>query len=314
MKSEIAVFGGSAHRELAAAICKNLGAPLLPVEVRRFSNDCMQVQLQASCRERDTFFVQPLIHPVQDNLMELLQMLDAAKGSAASRLTAVIPYFAYARSDKKDEPRISITAKLVADLIKTAGADRVITFSLHSPQVHGFFSCPVDHLNALKLLAKHFNEHEPLNDTVVVSPDMGNGRNAARFARYLGLPVAVGNKRRLSDERVTIDIVGEITQKRAIIIDDEIATGGTIIETITKLQQLGVERFTVTCTHALFTKSSIERIIALGDVIERIVITDTVPVASYTDLPKVTAISIASLLAEAIRRTHVGESISELFE
>jgi ribose-phosphate pyrophosphokinase len=309
----ITIFSGNAHTELAEEICKHLGLALSPTDISRFSNDCLQVQLKASCREADVFFIQPLCPPVQEHLMELLQMLDAARGSAAARLTAVIPYYAYARSDKKDHPRIPITGRLVADLLVTAGADRVLTMALHSPQVHGFFSCPVDHLNALKLLGQHFKERANLENTVVVSPDLGNAKNAAKFARFLHLPVAAGNKRRIADDKVVIDIVGDVDGRDAIVLDDEIATGGSILETIDRLRDGGIRHVSVACTHGLFTGKAIEKLGARND-IDAIVTTNTVPIPNEKRLPNMTVLSIGQLLAEAIRRTHNGEAISALFE
>ena len=179
--SEIAVFSGSAHPLLAAEICTHLEVPLLPSQIERYANDCLGVQLQANCRERDVFIIQPLVPPVQEHLVELLLMLDAARGASASRTTIVMPHYAYARSDKKDAPRISIGGRLVADLLVTAGANRILTMTLHSPQVHGFFSVPVDHLHALRELAGHFEQYD-LANTVVVSPDLGNAKAAAAFA------------------------------------------------------------------------------------------------------------------------------------
>src|SRR5437763_4301526 len=223
---EIVVLSGSAHRPLALSICEHLGVPLSPVEIRRFSNDCVYVQLQENCRQRDVYVVQPLVPPTQEHLMELLLMLDAARGASAAQVTAVIPHYAYARSDKKDASRISIAGRLVADMLVTAGADRVLTMTLHAPQVHGFFSVPVDHLTAIGELADHFRSHD-LDDTVVVSPDLGNAKTATQFARLLGLPVAAGSKQRLADDQVVIDaIVGDVRGKKTIVLDDESATGG----------------------------------------------------------------------------------------
>src|SRR3954453_4067751 len=182
----IAVFTGTAHPGLAAEICGHLAVPLLPTRVTRFANDCLEVQLQENCRERDVFLIQPLVAPVQEHLVELLLMLDAARGASAARTTVVLPYYAYARSDKKDMPRISIGGRLVADLLVTAGASRVLAMTLHSPQVHGFFSVPVDHLHALRELAKHFRQYD-LSRTTVVSPDLGNAKEASHFARLLGV-------------------------------------------------------------------------------------------------------------------------------
>ena len=224
---DIAVFAGSAHSELAAEVCAHLGVPLHPVRVSRFSTDCLEVQLQESCRERDVFLIQPLVAPVQENLVELLLMADAARGASAARTTVVMPYYAYARSDKKDAPRISIGARLVADLLVTAGADRVLAMAMHSPQVHGFFSVPVDHLHALRELAAHFSRYD-LGNAVVVSPDLGNIKEAAAFGRMLGIPAAAGAKERLADDRVAIgSVIGDVAGRDVIVLDDEIASGGT---------------------------------------------------------------------------------------
>ena len=309
---EIAVFSGSAHPQLAVEICACLDIRLQPATINRFSNDCLYVQLNANCRQSDVFLIQPLVPPVQEHLMELLLMLDAARGASAARATAVIPHYAYARSDKKDAPRISIAGRLVADLLRTAGADRVLTMTLHAPQVHGFFSMPVDHLNALQVLAGHFRGRD-LADTVVVSPDLGNAKSATQFARLLGVPVAAGSKQRLRDDRVVIDtIVGEVARKDVIIMDDEIATGGTIIELLERLRERRVGRIALVCTHGLFTGPAIERLRAQPDIAE-IVTTDTVPLPADKHLPNLQVLSIAPLLAEAIRRIHTGMSVSSLF-
>jgi ribose-phosphate pyrophosphokinase len=190
---EIAVFSGSAHPDLTEEICAQLGVVPQPVRLRRFANDCLEVQLQSNCRERDVFLIQPLSAPVQEHLVELLLMLDAARGASAARVTAVIPHYAYARSDKKSMPRVSIGGRLVADLLVTAGASRILTMTLHAPQVHGFFSVPVDHLHALREIAGHFRTRD-LTGSVVVSPDLGNAKPAAMLARMLGLPLAAGAK------------------------------------------------------------------------------------------------------------------------
>ena len=309
---EIAIFSGSAHPRLARDICACLSLPLYPATIHRFSNDCLQAQLNANCRESDIFIIQPLVPPVQEHLMELLLMLDAARGASAARVTAVMPHYAYARSDKKDAPRISIGGRLVADLLATAGANRVLTMTLHAPQVHGFFSIPVDHLNALGVLAQHFQQRD-LSNSVVVSPDLGNAKSATQFARLLRVPVVAGSKRRLSDDRVVIDtIVGEVNGKDAIVMDDEIANGGTIVELLQRLRERRVGRVTICCTHGLFTGPAIARLGAQSDIAE-IVTTNTVPLAADKRLPNLHVLSIAPLLAEAIRRIHVGESVSSLF-
>ncbi|MGH3879218.1 MAG: ribose-phosphate diphosphokinase [Actinophytocola sp.] len=307
---EIAVFGGSAHPELAAEICAHLEVPLEPVRVTRFANDCLEVQLQANCRERDVFIIQPLVVPVQENLVELLLMLDAARGASAARTTVVMPHFAYARSDKKDAPRISIGARLVADLLVAAGADRMLAMTLHSPQVHGFFSVPVDHLHALRELAAHFRGYD-LTNTVVVSPDLGNAKPAAHFANLLGVPVAAGAKQRFADDRVTISsIIGEVTDRDVIVLDDEIARGSTVLELLDRLREQNARSIRVACTHGLFAAGALKRIGEQPDVLE-IVSTNTVPVAEQT--AKLTVLSIAPALAEAMRRIHNGESVSALF-
>lgn len=309
---EITIFSGTAHLDLAKEICKNLDVPLSPSTVRHFGNDCLYVQLNANCREADVFLIQPLVPPVQEHLVELLFMLDAARGASAARTTAVIPYYAYARSDKKDAPRISIAGRLVADLLVTAGANRVLTMTLHSPQVHGFFSVPTDSLNALNVLAGYFRGRD-LSNTVVVSPDLGRAKTASHFARMLRLPVAAGSKERISDDKVVVDaIVGDVEGKNVIIIDDEIANGSTIIEILKRLRELNIGRVTVVCTHGLFTGNAIQRLREQRDIVE-IVTTNTVPIPPEKRLPNMTILSIAPLMAETIRRIHNGESVSTLF-
>jgi ribose-phosphate pyrophosphokinase len=309
---EIVVFSGNAHPTLADRICGHLGVPVSPVDVQRFSNDCLQVQLGANCRQRDVYLVQPLVPPTQEHLVELLLMLDAARGASAAQVTAVIPHFAYARSDKKDASRISIGGRLVADLLITAGASRVITMALHAPQVHGFFGVvPVDHLTAIGELAEHFRGSD-LTNAVVVSPDLGNAKTASQFARLLGVPVAAGSKQRLADDTVVIDaIVGDVAGKRAIVLDDEIATGGSIVELIDRLVEHGCPEVSVACTHGLFSGGAVERLRGLVPVKE-FVTTDTVP--SPQDWPELQVRSVATLFAEAIRRSHLGESVSSLFD
>ena len=309
---EISVFSGTAHPGLAAEICGHLGVPLEPAIVRRFANDCLEVQLQSNCRERDVFLIQPLAAPVQEHLVELLLMLDAARGASAARVTAVIPHYAYARSDKKNMPRVSIGGRLVADLLVTAGASRVLTMTLHSPQVHGFFSVPVDHLHALREIAGHFGDTD-LTNTVVVSPDLGNAKSAAALARMLGLPVAAGAKERISDDKVTItSIIGDVAGRNVIVLDDEIARGTTIIEILARLREHGARTVRIACTHGLFCDGALKRIAASPEV-QEIVCTNTVAIAESEGSERLHVISIAPALAEAIRRIHEGESVSALF-
>jgi ribose-phosphate pyrophosphokinase len=308
---EIVVFSGSAHPVLADEICAHLGQPRQPVTVKHFANDCLEVQLQANCRDRDVYIVQPLVAPVQEHLVELLFMLDAARGASAARITVVMPHFAYARSDKKAAPRISIGARLVADLLVTAGASRVLTMTLHSPQVHGFFSVPVDHLHALRELAGHFRRYD-LSEAVVVSPDLGNAKSAAAFARMLGVPVAAGAKERISDDEVRITaVIGEVDDRDVIVLDDEIAKGTTMLELLDRLRERKARSIRVACTHGLFAGGSLDKLTAQEDVLE-IVATNTVPIADRS--PKLEVLSVAPALAEAIRRIHNGESVSALFD
>ena len=307
---EIAVFGGSAHPALTAEICALLSVPRQPVRLTRFANDCLEVQLRANCRERDVFIIQPLVPPVQENLVELLLMADAARGASAARVTAVMPHYAYARSDKKDEPRISIGGRLVADLLVTAGVNRVLTLTLHSPQVHGFFSVPVDHLHALREIAAHFRGRD-LSRAVVVSPDLGYAKSAAAFARRLGVPVAAGAKQRISDLKVIISaIIGDVAGRDVIILDDEIARGTTVFELLTLLREQDVRSVAVACTHGLFADGALDKLAAC-DVTE-IVCTNSAPVPA--DHPKLHVLSVAPALAEAINRIHDGESVSALFD
>ena len=307
---EIVVFGGSAHPALSAEICADLSVAAAARAADRFANDCLEVQLQANCRERDVFVIQPLGPPVQENLVELLLMLDAARGASAARVTAVIPYYSYARSDKKSMPRVSIGGRMVADLLVTAGANRVLAMTLHSPQVHGFFSIPVDHLHALREFANHFAGLD-LSNAVVVSPDLGNAKNAAVLARLLQLPVAAGAKERHSDERVTISsIIGDVEGRDVIVLDDEIARGTTMIELLDRLGERDARSVRIACTHGLFSDGALKRISA-QPLVREIVATNTLPTAEAG--PELKVISIAPALAEAIRRIHEGESVSALF-
>lgn len=307
---DIVVFSGSAHEPLAASICEHAGVELSPVEISRFSNDCLQAQLLVNVRQRDVYIVQPLVPPTQDHLMELLLMVQAARSASAAQVTAVIPHYSYARSDKKDASRISVGGRLVADLLATAGVDRVITMQLHSPQVQAFFSAPVDQLTALGVIAEHYRGG--CENSVVVSPDFGNAKTASTFARLLGLPVAAGSKRRLADDRVVIDmVVGDVVGRHCIVLDDEIATGGSILELTRRLKEQGALSASVACTHGLFAGRAVERLRA-EPFIREVVTTDTVPAPD--GWPELTVLSVAPLFAEAIDRIHRGRSISKMFD
>ena len=312
--SEVRFFSGSSNPQLAGDIAKRLGVPLEETRISRFSNDNLYVQLGASVRYRKVFIVQSLSQPVNDHLVELLMMLDIARSAAAAEAHAIIPYYSFARSDKKDAPRISITARLVADLLKTAGATHVMTMMLHSPQVHGFFGLPADPLSSRRVFHEYLADRE-MSDTIVVSPDMGQAKSAARFAQGLGLPVAAGNKERISDSEVRISgLVGNTVRghKRALVYDDEIATGGSILELSRLLVDEGVEDILVMCTHGVFTRGGLDRLAAVPEISE-IVTTDTVYTPPEQRHPKLKVLSVAAAFAGAIEHNFHRESLGDLF-
>lgn len=311
---EVRFFSGSSNKPLAAGIAAELGVPLDETHVKRFSNDNLYIQLGASVRYRRVYIVQSLSDPVNDNLMELLMMLDIARDAAASEIHAIIPYYSFGRSDKKDAPRISITARLVAELLKTAGATHVMSMMFHSPQVHGFFRLPTDPLSSRPVFGKYL-ENRDLSGTIIISPDMGQAKSAARFAKSLDLPVAAGNKERVSDTEVRISgLVGNQVRghKRALVYDDEIATGGSIAELTRLLIEEGVEDILVMCTHGVFTRGGLEKLAAIPQISE-IVTTDTVNIPEEKRHPKLTVLSVASVFADSIRHNFNRESIGDLF-
>jgi ribose-phosphate pyrophosphokinase len=312
--SQVRFFSGNSNPQLAATIAQYLGVPLEKTEISRFGNDNLYIQLGASVRSRTVFIIQSLSPPVNDHLMELLMMLDIARAAAAREVHAIIPYFSFARSDKKDAPRICITARLVADLLQTAGATHVMTMVLHSPQVHGFFGIPADPLTSRPVFKHHFGQRD-LSSTILVAPDMGQAKSAARFARDLGLPFAAGNKQRISDTEVYISgIVGEQVRghRRALIYDDEIATGTSIIEVSKILIEHEIKEIWVACTHGMFVKNALERLAAVPQITE-IVTTDTVHIPAATAHPKLGVLSVAPVFGEAIRRNYLQQSIGDLF-
>ncbi len=312
--NEVRFFAGSSHPHLAEGIASYLGIPLEKTYIRRFSNDNLYIQLGASVRSRVVYIVQSLTPPVNDHLVELLMMLDIARSASAREIHAIIPYYSFARSDKKDAPRISITARLVADLIQTAGATHIMTMMLHSPQVHGFFSIPADPLSSRPVFNRHFEDHD-LASTVVVAPDMGHAKSAARFAKSLGMPVAAGDKERISDTEVEISgLVGKPVQgfRRALIYDDEIATGGSIVGISKVLIEQGIQEIWVACTHGVFVHGGLERLVAVPQITE-IVTTDTVYIPPEKRHPKLKVLSVAHVFGEAIHRNYLRESISDLF-
>lgn len=314
---DVRIFSGRSNPELAQKIADQLSIPLEETRFSRFSNDNLYVQLGASVRGRAVYIVQSLVPPVSDHLVELLMMLDIAKSASSREVHAIVPYFSYARSDKKDAPRISITSRLVADLLVTAGASHIMTMQLHSPQVHGFFSIPADPLTARGLLAEYFyGQNLDPTTTVVVAPDVGGAKSSARFADMLGLPVAFGNKTRGSDTQVEIGgFVGRQVKgfHRALVHDDEIATGGTVVKICKLLIDQGIEEITLICTHGLFLGNALERLSSIPEVGE-IVTTDTVhfPVAKRPS--NMTVLSTAPVFSGAIRQNYNRRSIGELFD
>lgn len=312
--NDVRFFSGSSHPQLAADIASYLNVPLETTKVSRFSNDNLYIQLGASVRSRKVYILQSLSPPVNDHLMELLMMLDIARSAAAREVQAIIPYFSFARSDKKDAPRISITARLIADLLQTAGATHVLTMRLHAPQVHGFFGVPTDPLTARPIF-NHYFESRDLSDSIVVATDIGAAKSASRFARDLGLPVAAGNKERVSDTEVRVTgFAGHQVKncKRAIIFEDEIATGGSIFTVSQLLIENGIEEILVVCTHGVFVGGAIQKLVAVPQ-IKEIITTDTVCLSPEQRHPKIKTLSVAPIFAEAIRRNYLRQSIGDLF-
>ena len=310
---ELKVFAGNAHPALAQAVVDYLGIPLGKNEVFQFSNENIFVRILENVRERDTFVIQPLSSPVNNNLVELLIMIDALKRASAKRITAVVPYYGYARTDKKDQPRVPITARLIADLLTVAGANRLLTVDLHAAQIQGFFSIPVDELTALNLLANYFAGRE-FDDLVVVATDIGITKRARDLAEKLGAPLAIMEKRRMGnvDQAETLNVIGEVEGRVALTVDDEIDTAGSLINVVSTLLERGSTEVYACCTHPIFSGPAIQRIAACP--VKEVVVTDTVPVKDDKKLDKITVLPMAPLLGEAIDRIHTGKSIGALFE
>lgn len=312
--SDVRIFSGSSHPQLAADIARYLDVPLETTDISRFSNDNLYIQLGASVRGRRVFIVQSLFPPVNDHLVELLMMLDIARSAAAKEIHAVVPYFSFARSDKKDAPRISITSRLVADLLSTAGATHFMTMMLHSPQVHGFFSIPADPLTARPVFELYFRGHD-LENTIVVAPDVGNAKSAGRFADSLGLPVAAGNKERISDHEVKISgFVGRQVYGfgKALIYDDEISTGTSVIELCSLLADSGIGEVSVVSTHGVFVGDALNRLSQVK-IIREIITTDTVRIPPEKRTSNLHVLSVGPIMGEAIRRNYLRMSIEGLF-
>ncbi len=309
----IAVFSGNAHVELAQKIAKHLKIHLTEVMVSRFSEGEIRVKIQENVRGKDVFIVQPTCPPTNDNLMELLILIDAARRASAERITAVIPYYGYARQDRKDQPRVPITAKLVANLIVAAGTTRVLAMDLHANQIQGFFDIPVDHLYAINVICEYFHKKK-LKDLVVVSPDVGGIKMARAYAKHLGAGLAIVDKRRASPEKTEVmHILGDVKGKRVVIVDDMIATAGSIIEAIEAFSKEGVKEVYVAASHGILSGEALPRIRSCK-ALKEVVITDSIPFKHAAQNPKIKVVSISGLLAEAIQRTHNEESISCLFD
>jgi ribose-phosphate pyrophosphokinase len=312
---ELKVFTGNAHPMLAKAICEYLDISLGKAEVFEFTNENIFVRVLENVRERDVFVIQPLSTPVNKNLVELLIMIDAFKRASAGRITAVIPYYAYGRTDKKDQPRVPITARLIADLLTTAGANRLLTIDLHAAQIQGFFNIPVDELTALFILSDYWKEKEKvLDNLVVVATDIGISAHARDMAAKLNAPLAIIEKRRIGniDATETLNIIGEVEGMRALTIDDEIDTASSLIGVVNTLLKHGATEVYACCTHPIFSGPAIERI--AKSPVKEVVVTDTIPVDKKKRLDKITVLPIAPLLGEAIRRIHTGLSIGAMFE
>ena len=311
---ELKIFTGNAHPALAQAVADYLGIPLGECEAFEFTNENIFVRILENVRQRDTFVIQPICTPVNKNLVELLIILDALRRASAGRITAVIPYYGYGRTDKKDQPRVPITARLVADLLTTAGANRVLTVDLHAAQIQGFFSIPIDELTALYLLG-HYFEEKTFNSLVVVATDIGITKRARDLAAKLNnAPLAIMEKRRVGndDQAETLNVIGEVEGKVALTVDDEIDTAGSLVGVVSALVERGVKEVYACCTHPILTGPAIQRI--ASSPVKEVVVTDTVPVTGEKKLDKITVLPIAPLLGEAIHRIHTGLSVGAMFE
>ncbi len=306
------IFTGTANPTLAASICKHLDVEIGQAKLGRFSDGEIHFQILENVRGADVFVVQPCHYPVDNHLLELLLMIDAFKRASAWRITAVLPYYCYARQDRKDKPRVPISAKLVADLLETAGASRALTLDLHAPQIQGYFDVPVDHLYAAPVLVEYFKQKE-LSNVTVVSPDAGGVERARFFAKKLGAPLAIVDKRRVDiDVSEVMNLIGDVRGRSTLIVDDIIDTAGTLVKTAEALMTEGATEVYAACTHAVLSGPAVERI--AKSVIKEVIATDSVPLSEAgKQMGKIKVLSIAALLARGIRSIHEETSISELF-
>jgi ribose-phosphate pyrophosphokinase len=307
----LGLYTGNANPELARKIARYLGVELGSSEVFEFANENIFVRILDNVREKDVFLIQPTCRPVQKSIMELLIMIDAFKRASAGRITAVVPYYAYGRSDKKDQPRVPITARLIADMISVAGADRMLTMDLHQGQIQGFFNIPVDELTAVHMLSNYFVQKDVQNPVVVT--DLGFAKRARAFAELVGAPLAIVEKRReANDDRAEVlNVIGEVRGKRAIIVDDEVDTFGTMSQICRALEREGVVEMYACATHGVLSGPAADRI--RSSPLNEVVVTDTVPVAPGTQLANLRVLSVAPLIGEAIGRIHRGDSVGALF-
>ncbi len=310
--NKLALFSGNANRPLAEAIARSLKLSLGDVLVGRFSEGEIRVKINQDVRGQDVFIVQPTCIPVNDTLMELLILLDAFRRASARRITAVIPYYGYARQDRKDQPRVPITAKLVANLLTVAGASRILTMDLHAGQIQGFFDIPLDHLFAVNTFVEYFKKLK-LKNLVVVSPDVGGIKMARAYAKRLNAPLAIIDKRRVTDrEAIVMNILGEVKGKNVAIVDDLVATAGSLVEAVKALKENGAKEIWAAISHPVLSGPAIQRI--QNSALKELVVTDTIPISPEKRISKVKVLSVAPLLAEAIRRIHAEESVSSLFQ
>jgi ribose-phosphate pyrophosphokinase len=309
---ELSIFTGNANPELARAICDYIGIRLGRAEVFEFSNENIFVKINESVRANDVFVIQPTCTPVSRSVMELLIMIDALKRASAGRITAVMPYYGYSRTDKKDQPRVPITARLIADLITVAGANRVLTVNLHAGQIQGFFNIPVDELTAVNIVADYFLRKR-LDNMVVVSPDVGSAKRARNFAELLDAPLAIVEKRRKDNTggSEVVNVIGSVEGKQAVMLDDEIDTAGSIVQAANAIMEAGAFEVYASCIHPVLSGPAIERLATSP--IREIVTTDTIPVRGEKKLGKITVLSVAPLLGETIQRIHTGASVGNLF-
>ena len=310
---DLRVFSGNSHPKLTKDICDYLGISVGECDVFKFSNDNTFVSFKENIRERDVFLVQSFSSPVNDHIMELLVMIDAAKRASAGRITAVIPHYSYGRSDKKDQPRVPITARLVANLLTVSGADRVLTVDLHAGQIQGFFNIPVDELSAVNMLAAHFKD-EGKNIEVASATDAGDVKRTRDTGRYLNGPISIVEKHRIgNNDRVeAMSLIGEVEGKTALVVDDEIGTGGTVVATANVLREHGAEEIYCAVTHPVLAGEASK---LLDDsIVSEIVVTDTMPVPPEKMGPKIKVISMAPMLGEAIHRIHSGLSVGAMFD